>query len=34
MKEVLDVSKEKMDKTMKVLASDFAAIRAGQIPRF
>lgn len=30
MKEVLDVSKEKMDKTMKVLASDFAAIRAGR----
>ncbi len=30
MKEVLNVSKEKMEKTMKVLASDFAAIRAGR----
>lgn len=30
MKEVLDIAKEKMEKTMKVLASDFAAIRAGR----
>lgn len=30
MKEVLNNSKEKMEKTMKVLDSDFAAIRAGR----
>ncbi len=30
MKEVLDTAKEKMEKTLKVLGSDFAAIRAGR----
>lgn len=30
MKEVLNNAKERMEKTMKVLASDFAAIRAGR----
>ncbi len=30
MKDVLDNAKERMEKTMKVLASDFAAIRAGR----
>ena len=30
MKEVLDIAKEKMEKTLKVLGSDFAAIRAGR----
>ncbi|MBQ8623429.1 MAG: ribosome recycling factor [Oscillospiraceae bacterium] len=30
MKEVLNVAKEKMEKTLKVLGSDFAAIRAGR----
>lgn len=30
MKDVLNTAKEKMEKTMKVLASDFAAIRAGR----
>ncbi len=30
MKEVLNVAKEKMEKTIKVLASDYAAIRAGR----
>lgn len=30
MKEVLNNAKERMEKTMKILASDFAAIRAGR----
>lgn len=30
MKEVLNTAKEKMEKTLKVLGSDFAAIRAGR----
>lgn len=30
MKEVLNVAKEKMEKTLKVLGSDYAAIRAGR----
>lgn len=30
MKEVLNVAKEKMEKTIKVLAGDYAAIRAGR----
>lgn len=30
MKEVLNVAKEKMEKTLKVLAGDYAAIRAGR----
>lgn len=30
MKDVLNTAKEKMEKTMKVLAADFAAIRAGR----
>lgn len=30
MKEVLNVAKDKMEKTLKVLGSDFAAIRAGR----
>ena len=30
MKDVLDNAKERMEKTLKVLASDFAAIRAGR----
>ncbi len=30
MKEVLNTAKEKMEKTLKVLSSDFAAIRAGR----
>ena len=30
MKEVLNTAKEKMEKTMKVLGADFAAIRAGR----
>lgn len=30
MKELLNVAKEKMEKTIKVLASDYAAIRAGR----
>lgn len=30
MKEVLNTAKEKMEKTLRVLGSDFAAIRAGR----